>query len=107
MTPAETGIQANFWTPEYAYPRNISQRNHFAPVSGEGVPESIFEVVRRQKDLKVNLGEREQNCAGILLFLFVQQAPFWLLLVARRLNSFHVDKKIENVRHLLVVQRIL
>ena len=53
MTPAESGIQANYWTPEYSNPRNLTQRNHFSPISGVGVPESIFDVVHKQKDLKV------------------------------------------------------
>lgn len=53
MTPAETGIQANYWTPKYTRPKSITQRNHFAPVSGGDVPESIFDVIRKQKDLKV------------------------------------------------------
>ncbi len=53
MTPAESGIQANYWTPKYARPENITQRSHFAPISGEGVPENIFDVIHRQKDLKV------------------------------------------------------
>ncbi|XP_028399265.1 uncharacterized protein LOC114522719 [Dendronephthya gigantea] len=56
MTPAEAGIQANYWTPKYARPKNITQRSHFAPISGEGVPESIFDVIRKQKDLKVYMG---------------------------------------------------
>lgn len=53
MTPAEAGIQANYWTPKYARPKSITQRSHFAPISGEGVPENIFDVIHNQKDLKV------------------------------------------------------
>lgn len=53
MTPAEAGIQANYWIPEYGRPKSISQRSHFEPISGEGVPESIFDVMYKQKDMKV------------------------------------------------------
>ena len=60
MTPAEAGIQANYWTPKYARPENITQRSHFAPISGEGVPENIFDVIHRQKDLKVR--KRQLHC---------------------------------------------
>ncbi|CAB3998703.1 alkaline phosphatase [Paramuricea clavata] len=56
MTPAEAGIQANYWTPKYARPENITQRGHFAPISGEGVPENIFDVIYKQKDLEVYMG---------------------------------------------------
>ncbi|XP_046847209.1 uncharacterized protein LOC124440816 isoform X1 [Xenia sp. Carnegie-2017] len=56
MTPAEAGIQANYWIPEYGRPKSISQRSHFEPISGEGVPESIFDVMYKQKDMKVYMG---------------------------------------------------
>ena len=54
MRPEETGINNNYWRPGNGREIGQATQNHVNPISGPGIPETVFKVAKEQnKNIKV------------------------------------------------------
>lgn len=56
MTAAESGIGSNRWKPRNGKEKKPESHNYLKPISGEGIPETMFKAAKKQdKKIKVHL----------------------------------------------------
>ena len=55
MRPEETGINNNGWERENGIEDEELSQNHVEPISGPGIPETVFKAAKEQnRDIKVS-----------------------------------------------------